>query len=53
VPGHLLPKNCLEDEVTRHQPGHARAAAFLLFGIGTEAAAVCGLLFMFRRRGWL
>jgi len=27
--------------------------AFLIFGIGTEAAAVAGLLFMFRRRGWL
>ena len=27
--------------------------AFLIFGIGTEAAAVLGLLFMFRRRGWL
>jgi magnesium transporter len=27
--------------------------AFLIFGIGTEAAAVLGLLFMFRRRGWM
>jgi magnesium transporter len=27
--------------------------AFLTFGIGLEALAVVGLLFMFRRRGWL
>jgi len=27
--------------------------AFLIFGIGTELAAVGGLFFMFRRRGWL
>ena len=27
--------------------------AFLIFGIGTEVAAVGGLFFMFRRRGWL
>jgi hypothetical protein len=27
--------------------------AFLIFGLGTEVAAVTGLLFMFRRRGWL
>jgi Mg2+ and Co2+ transporter CorA len=27
--------------------------AFLIFGIGTEALAVIGLLIMFRRRGWL
>ncbi|HEV2251677.1 MAG TPA: magnesium transporter CorA family protein [Streptosporangiaceae bacterium] len=27
--------------------------AFLVFGIGTEAAAVLGLLFLFRRRGWM
>ena len=27
--------------------------AFLIFGIGTEAAAVLGLLFLFRRRGWM
>ena len=27
--------------------------AFLIFGIGTELAAALGLLFMFRRRGWL
>jgi len=27
--------------------------AFLIFGIGTEAAAVVGLLFLFRRRGWM
>jgi magnesium transporter len=27
--------------------------AFLIFGIGTEAAAVLGLLLMFRRRGWM
>jgi magnesium transporter len=27
--------------------------AFLIFGIGTEALAVIGLLVMFRRRGWL
>ena len=27
--------------------------AFLIFGLGTEVAAVLGLLFMFRRRGWL
>ena len=25
----------------------------LIFGIGTEAAAVLGLLFLFRRRGWM
>jgi magnesium transporter len=28
-------------------------AAFLIFGIGTEVVAIAGLLFMFRRRGWL
>ena len=28
-------------------------AAFLIFGIGSEALAVGGLLFMFRRRGWM
>ena len=27
--------------------------AFLIFGLGTELAAVGGLFFMFRRRGWL
>jgi magnesium transporter len=27
--------------------------AFLIFGVGTEVVAVLGLLFMFRRRGWL
>ena len=27
--------------------------AFLIFGLGTELAAVLGLFFMFRRRGWL
>jgi magnesium transporter len=27
--------------------------AFLVFGIGTETAAVLGLFFLFRRRGWL
>jgi magnesium transporter len=27
--------------------------AFLIFGIGTEAAAVLALLFLFRRRGWM
>jgi Mg2+ and Co2+ transporter CorA len=27
--------------------------SFLIFGIGTEAAAVAGLLFLFRRRGWM
>jgi magnesium transporter len=27
--------------------------AFLIFGIGTELVAALGLLFMFRRRGWL
>ncbi|MGH3201109.1 MAG: hypothetical protein ACRDP5_03515 [Streptosporangiaceae bacterium] len=38
-------------------PGHLNRegslAAFLIFGIGTEVAAALGLLFMFRRRGWL
>ena len=28
-------------------------AAFLIFGIGSEALAVGGLLFLFRRRGWM
>ena len=27
--------------------------AFLIFGVGTEVVAVLGLLFMFRRRGWM
>ena len=27
--------------------------AFLVFGLGTEALAVIGLLVMFRRRGWM
>jgi Mg2+ and Co2+ transporter CorA len=27
--------------------------AFLIFGTGTEALAVVGLLFLFRRRGWM
>src|SRR5579863_2581976 len=27
--------------------------AFLIFGIGSEALAVFGLLFLFRRRGWM
>ena len=27
--------------------------AFLIFGFGTEALAVLGLLFLFRRRGWM
>jgi hypothetical protein len=27
--------------------------AFLIFGIGTESAAALGLLFLFRRRGWM
>jgi len=31
----------------------ARTSAFLVCGVGTEVAAVLGLLFMFRRRGWL
>jgi magnesium transporter len=27
--------------------------AFLVFGLGTEALAVVGLLVLFRRRGWM
>jgi magnesium transporter len=28
-------------------------AAFLIFGVGTEVAAVLGLLILFRKRGWM
>jgi magnesium transporter len=28
-------------------------AAFLIFGIGTEALAVVGLLILFKKRGWM
>jgi hypothetical protein len=70
VPGHLLLKNCVEDEPAR--PAIERALkddsllwldladnrlgslwAFIGLCLGTEVAAVLGLLFMFRRRGWM
>ncbi len=28
-------------------------AAFLIFGVGTEVAAVIGLLVLFKKRGWM
>ena len=53
MPGHLLLTNCIEDKVSRPSIEIGSLTAFVVFGLGTEALAVVGLLVLFRRRGWM